>query len=245
MRVCLLLQAASPAPKPRPTAFHQRGTPGHPCPTTLTSVGSLCPGTVPPLQAALPEPRFSQLDGAGWGGFCCPSFPGLPPTYSSRVNFPGWEEPPEGTTPNGSTELTLDNEGLRRKGRERLRDLGIFPAGHPKQKWGPGCLWFGNLGRRGLGEESPYPHLIRILLNSSGPIRVGREQAAPAPPPPPPVPNSEDGGRVEGAGLLLLLPQVPSPTWLFLPYRAGAGEQPLLEAWEATWPQGTSVQSRR
>jgi len=102
-----------------------------------------------------------------------------------------------------------------RKGRERLRDLGILPAGHPKQKWGPGCLWFGNLGRRGLGEESPYPRVSGILLTSSGQSRVGRgpwERAGRAPPP---MPNSDDRGRVEGAGLLLLLPRCPAPPGFF------------------------------
>lgn len=105
-----------------------------------------------------------------------------------------------------------------------------MPAGHPKQKWGPGCLWFGNLGRRGLGEESPYPCLSRILLTSSGQSRVQREPwemvGRASPYRTPTLMMGEGGGSWPFTFAPLLL--LSTPTWLFLPSRAGAGEKPLL-----------------
>ena len=64
----------------------------------------------------------------------------------------GWGVAPP---PNGSTELTLDNKGLRRKRGPTRRDLEFGQQGIPKKSGVVGCLWFGNLGRRGLGKNCP------------------------------------------------------------------------------------------
>ena len=64
----------------------------------------------------------------------------------------GWGVAP---SPNGSTELTLDNKGLRRKRGPTRRDLEFGQQGIPKKSGVVGCLWFGNLGRRGLGKNCP------------------------------------------------------------------------------------------
>lgn len=80
-----------------------RGPPGHPRST--------------PTNSKLPFPDPGSHSRVGQvGGSAAPPIP----TSSSRVNFPSWEEPPEQTTPRhiGSTELTLDNKGLRRKERD-------------------------------------------------------------------------------------------------------------------------------
>lgn len=136
---------------------------------------------------------------------------------------------PEGTVPNGSTELTLDSEEVRRKGRE-TRDLRILPAGHPTQKWGVVSLVW-ELGRgawEGIALSLPQDTAGRAALE----------------------------GRQNGGGwrarlvlaLLHFLPPFPShPPRLvaFSAHRAGMGQKPLLTARRATSPQGTLVQTRK
>lgn len=167
-------------------SIRQTPTPGHPPHHPHICWEPLSWETPPQFQTALPRPRVSQLGRVEVSRR--PSFPGPPPHTPLESTSQAGRNHQRGPPPNGSTELTLDNEGLRREGRERLRDLGISPAGHPKQKWGTGCLWFGNLGRRGLGEEPPYPCLSRVLLTSSGQSRVGREPWERAGRPPPQAP---------------------------------------------------------
>lgn len=58
-------------------------------------------------------------------------------------------------SPSGSTELALDNKGLRRKRGPTRSDLEFGQQGIPKKNGVAGCLWFGNLGRRGLGKNCP------------------------------------------------------------------------------------------
>lgn len=136
------------------------------------------------------------------------------------------KSPGRGLYPNGSTELTLDNEGLRRKEKEReTRDFGILPAGHPKQKRGAGCLWSGSVGRRGLEEERPYRCRGRDSADSEwGDSPGGSRQR-----------ERKGGGS----------PPVPCSPGMPHPNVAGTGAKSLLTAGEATSPQDTCVQTRK
>lgn len=167
------IASCQPSPQATAASIHSERPPWPSSPPPSHLLGAHVPGESPQFQTTLPRPRVSQPGDVGVS--CCPPFPGPPPRTPLESTSRAGRNHRRGRPPNGSTELTLDNNGSRRKGRERLRDLGILPAGHPKQKRGTGCLWFGNSGRRGLGEESPSPCLSRILLTSSGQSRVGRQ----------------------------------------------------------------------
>lgn len=107
--------------------------------------------------------------------------------------------------------------------------------GTQNRKGDAGCLWFGNSERRGLGEEWPVLARAGILLTSSGHREGG---------------DSPGGGwaamaKGRGSQPFIRALLVHPTMWLFLPYRAGIGEESFLIAGGATSPQGKFVQTRK
>lgn len=119
--VGLLLHAASPAPKPRPTAFDQRGPPAPAAGPPPLHHPHVCWEPMSWERPPTPScPSGTQGLTAGWGGSrgnSAAPFPGPPPYTPLESTSWAGRNHQRGPPPNGSTELTLDNEGLRRKGR--------------------------------------------------------------------------------------------------------------------------------
>lgn len=185
---------------------------GHLHSTTLTSVGSPCPGRDPQLQVALPGLRVSQLDGAGAGVTLLPPFPGLP--LYTPLESTSWagRNHQRGPPPNGSTELTLDNEGLRRKGRE-TQGFRNLASRAPQTKMGSRLSLVWELGKKGSGgrmalssSQQGSADFLRTKQSGERAPGEGRSHLL--------VPQLRMG-EVEGGGLLLLLPWCPAPPGFF------------------------------
>lgn len=88
----------------------------------------------------------------------------------------GWGVVP---SPNGSTELTLDNEGLQRKGGPTRKDLGSDQQGTPKKNgvqgvFGLGTWEEGVWGRTALLEEPQQDSAYFLRTKQSIELALGR-----------------------------------------------------------------------